>query len=62
MTDCLEAFLDAVRAPERLGWRQIGAERLKLVYTPLNGTGLECVTEILRRIGVTDVTLVPEQA
>lgn len=35
---------------------------LKLVYTPLNGTGLECVSRILDRVGVTDVEVVPEQA
>ena len=35
---------------------------LKVVYTPLNGTGLECVRRILDKIGVTDVTLVPEQS
>lgn len=38
------------------------AGSLKLVYTPLNGTGLECVGRILERVGVTDVTVVPEQA
>lgn len=32
------------------------------MYTPLNGTGLECVSRILERIGVSDVTLVEEQA
>ncbi len=35
---------------------------LKIVYTPLNGTGLECVGRILERIGVEDVAVVPEQA
>ncbi len=35
---------------------------LKLVYTPLNGTGIECVERILKRIGIDDVTVVPEQA
>ena len=29
-----------------------------VVYTPLNGTGLECVTKILDKIGVTDVHVV----
>ena len=32
-----------------------------VVYTPLNGTGLECVTKILDKIGVTDVHLVESQ-
>lgn len=34
---------------------------LKLVYTPLNGTGNLPVRHILKEIGVTDVTVVPEQ-
>ncbi len=34
---------------------------LKVVYTPLNGTGRVCVTRILDRIGVKDITVVPEQ-
>ena len=34
---------------------------LKLVYSPLNGTGLVPVTKVLRDIGITDITIVPEQ-
>ncbi|MBO4876526.1 MAG: phospho-sugar mutase [Ruminococcus sp.] len=34
---------------------------LKVVYTPLNGTGNKPVREILKRIGITDVTVVKEQ-
>lgn len=34
---------------------------LKVVYTPLNGSGRRCVTSILSRIGIQDVTVVPEQ-
>lgn len=37
------------------------AARLKVVYTPLNGTGRVPVLEVLSRIGVSDVTTVPEQ-
>lgn len=55
---CLEAFLDAVQAQSVAG---SGKLDLKVVYTPLNGAGLECVTKILRRIGIEDVTIVPEQ-
>ena len=54
---CLEDFLDAVQKLSLSG----GAEDLSVVYTPLNGSGLECVTRILGRIGVKDVTVVPEQ-
>ena len=35
---------------------------LSVVYTPLNGTGLECCERILERIGIGNVTLVEEQA
>lgn len=34
---------------------------LKVVYTPLNGAGNKLVRAILQRIGVDDVTVVPEQ-
>ncbi len=34
---------------------------LKVVYTPLNGTGNKPVREILKRLGITDVTIVKEQ-
>lgn len=34
---------------------------LKIVYTPLNGTGNKPVRDILSRIGITDVTVVKEQ-
>ena len=56
--DCLEAFLDAVQAQSLAGGKKLD---MKVVYTPLNGAGLECVTKILKRIGIDDVTVVPEQ-
>ncbi|MDR1674777.1 MAG: phospho-sugar mutase [Oscillospiraceae bacterium] len=34
---------------------------LKVVYTPLNGAGNMHVREILKRTGITDITVVPEQ-
>lgn len=34
---------------------------LKLVYSPLNGSGLVPVTHVLKDIGVTDIEIVPEQ-
>lgn len=54
---CLDAFVDAVLAL-RPGNDVSG---LKLVYTPLNGSGLECVKKLLANMGVKDVTVVPEQ-
>ena len=56
--DCLEGFLDAVQAQSLAGGKKLN---MKVVYTPLNGAGLECVTKILKRIGIEDVTVVPEQ-
>ncbi len=34
---------------------------LKVIYTPLNGTGNKPVREILKRIGISNVSVVPEQ-
>ena len=34
---------------------------LKLVYTPLNGAGRRSVLTVLGRMGITDITVVPEQ-
>ena len=56
--ECIEAFLDAVQERSLSNGEKLD---LKLVYTPLNGAGLECVKKILTRIGITDVTVVPEQ-
>ena len=56
--ECIEAFLDAVQECSLSNGEKLD---LKLVYTPLNGAGLECVKKILNRIGITDVTVVPEQ-
>ena len=33
----------------------------QLVYTPLNGSGLECVRRLLLKLGITHLTVVPEQ-
>lgn len=57
--DVIDAFLDAVYE-QRV--EQDDSAPLRVVYTPLNGTGLECVGRILERIGVTDVHVVEEQA
>ena len=57
--DCLDAFVDAVYA-QRVGDGE-GIDRLNLVYTPLNGSGLECMRKLLGKLGVTHVTVVPEQ-
>ena len=56
---CLDDFVQAVY-DLRVG-DGAGIDALKLVYTPLNGTGLECVSKLLKKLGVTHVTVVPEQ-
>ena len=56
---CLDDFVQAVY-DQRVG-DGAGIDALKLVYTPLNGTGLECVNKLLQKLGVTHVTVVPEQ-
>ena len=59
----LERYYDAVlsKSVSTLSAEQVASAPLKLVYTPLNGTGLIPVTTVLQRAGVTDVTVVPEQ-
>ena len=61
--DCLEAYYDAVvdKSVCNLTEEESAAAPLKLVYTPLNGTGLIPVTTVLNRVGITDITIVPEQ-
>ena len=58
--DTLDRYIDAVEACS-VAAPEDAQSPIKLVYTPLNGTGLECVSRILERLGVTDVTVVPEQ-
>ena len=61
--DVLDRYIDAVEALSVASAEDIAAAKpLKLVYTPLNGSGMECVSRILDRVGITDVTVVPEQA
>ena len=58
--DCKEAFYAAVESRQvRPGICKTAG--LKLVYSPLNGTGLVPVTRVLKDIGVEDATIVKEQ-
>lgn len=59
-SDVLEAFYDAIMA-RRVYPGICATSGLKLVYTPLNGTGNVPVREILSRLGLNDVTVVKEQ-
>ena len=58
--DCKEALYQAIES------RQVRPNLcktacLKLVYSPLNGTGLVPVTRVLSDMGITDIAIVPEQ-
>ena len=58
--DCKEALYEAIEARQvRPGLCRTAG--LKLVYSPLNGTGLVPVTRVLKDMGITDITIVPEQ-
>ncbi len=58
--DCKEALYAAIEERQvRPGLCKTAG--LKLVYSPLNGSGLVPVTRVLKDIGITDITIVPEQ-
>ena len=58
--DCKDALYAAIEARQvRPGLSRTAG--LKLVYSPLNGTGLVPVTRVLKDIGIEDITIVPEQ-
>ena len=58
--DCKEALYDAIKSRSiRPGLCKTAG--LKLVYSPLNGSGLVPVMRVLNDIGIDDITVVPEQ-
>ena len=58
--DCKKALYDAIESRQvRPGLAKTAG--LKLVYSPLNGAGLVPVTKVLDDMGITDITIVPEQ-
>ena len=54
--DILDGFLD-----QELARISRDLHGLRVVYTPLNGAGLECVTRALQKAGVDDIAIVPQQ-
>lgn len=58
--EVIDAFLDEV-IKQCVNPDIIADAGLKVIYTPLNGTGNKPVRKILDRIGVKDVYVVPEQ-
>ena len=58
--ECKKALYEAIEARQvRPGLCKTAG--LKLVYSPLNGTGLVPVTKVLTDMGISDITIVPEQ-
>ena len=58
--DVVEAYLDEVEK-QQIHPEVCKTAGLKVVYTPLNGSGNKPVRAILKRVGINDVTVVPEQ-
>ncbi|MGN0493304.1 MAG: phospho-sugar mutase [Acutalibacteraceae bacterium] len=57
--DIIEEYLNCVLACRVAPKADV--EALKVIYTPLHGSGNKPVRSILKKIGVTNVTVVPEQ-
>ncbi len=57
--DIINEYLEAVKTQQIEPG--LDMSNLKVIYSPLNGTGNKPVREILKRVGVTNVTVVPEQ-
>ncbi len=58
--DVIESYLDKV-SEQGIHTDLVAESGLKVVYTPLNGTGNKPVRAILKKIGIKEVTVVPEQ-
>ena len=58
--EVMEAFLAAVEK-QSINKGICSSANLNLIYSPLNGTGNKPVREILKRIGITNIQVVPEQ-
>ena len=59
--DTVTAYVEAVKAQSLLAEQTPARRDMTIVYTPLNGTGLEPVTRVLKEKGYSDVHLVKEQ-
>ena len=58
--EVLDSFIENIKKVSVPGFK--ASDDYSVVYTPLNGTGMELVTRILKEIGVEKVSVVPEQA
>ena len=59
-SEVIASYLDEVKK-QSIHTDLVEKSGLKVVYTPLNGTGNKPVRQILKNIGVADVVVVPEQ-
>ena len=59
--DIVTAYIEAVKAQSLLTEQTEACRDMAIVYTPLNGTGLEPVTRVLKEMGYFNVHLVKEQ-
>lgn len=55
----VDAYIEAVSSQSLCD--EMIDKNVSIVYTPLNGTGLKCVTKCLKENGFTDIFVVPEQ-
>ena len=58
--DVINAYLDNVQS-QLVNKNLCRENSIKIIYTPLHGSGNKPVRAILKRIGLSDVTVVPEQ-
>ena len=58
--EVLDSFIESIKKVSVPGFK--AGSDYSVVYTPLNGTGMELVTRILKEIGVEKVSVVPEQS
>lgn len=59
-SDLIEKYLEQIRKESLFDGDQY-KEKLKIVYSPLNGAGLNCVKKILIENGYTNLKIVPSQ-
>ncbi len=57
--DIINEYLENVKVQQVE--KQLDLSNLNVIYSPLNGTGNKPVREILKRIGIKNVTVVPQQ-
>lgn len=57
--DIINEYLENVKAQQVE--KEIDLTNLNVIYSPLNGTGNKPVREILKRVGLKNVTVVPQQ-